>query len=90
LPTLAPSEGLLIGARNVYPYMGIADWICRDSAHWLYEGTGMQDGDRISGLIGWEWNSGPAEIPGLSVVASGKVSDGFGGDGHYHATIYPS
>ena len=89
LPTLAPSEGLLIGARNVYPYMGIADWICRDDSHWLYEGTGMQNGDSISGLIGWEWNSGPAEIPGLRVVASGEVSDGYGGDGHYHATIYP-
>ena len=49
----------------------------------------MQNGDSISGLIGWEWNSGPAEISGLRVVASGKVSDGFGGDGHYHATIYP-
>ncbi len=89
LPTLAPSEGLLIGARNVYPYMGIADWICRDPDHWMYDGTGMQMGERISGLIGWEWNSGPADVPGLCVVASGKVSDGLGGDGHYHATIYP-
>ena len=86
---VGPKEQTLIGARNVYPYMGITDWICRDESHWLYEGTGMKDGDTIPGLIGWEWNGSPADIPGLRVVASGEVQDGFGGEGNYHATLYP-
>jgi hypothetical protein len=83
-----PSEGSLIGARNVYPYVGSADWICVDEKHWLYAGTGMRDGDRIPGLIGWEWMGDPADIPGLRVVARGKmIQKDLAGT--YTATIYP-
>ncbi|MGB6043111.1 MAG: N,N-dimethylformamidase beta subunit family domain-containing protein [Pirellulales bacterium] len=77
------------GAQSYVPYMGIADWTCRDESHWLYEGTDMKNGDTIPGLIGWEWNGSPADIPGLRVLASGDVNDGFGGEGTYHATVYP-
>lgn len=89
LPTLAPSEGTLVGARNVYPYLGEADWVCTDEKNWIYEGTGMKNGDHIPGLIGYEWNGGPADIPGLRVVAQGKVYDLEKEEGIYAATIYP-
>jgi hypothetical protein len=83
-----PSEATLIGARNVYPYCGGADWICADEKHWLFDGTGMKNGDGIPGLVGWEWMGAPADIPGLRVVAKGKVSyEGI--DETYTATIYP-
>jgi hypothetical protein len=82
-----PSEATLIGARNVYPYTGGADWICADEKHWIFAGTGMKDGDGIPGLVGWEWMGAPADIPGLRVVAKGKVGQK-GVEGTYTATIY--
>ncbi len=83
-----PSEGLLIGARNMYPVTGGGPWICRKPGHWLFDGTGMKEGDGIPGLVGWEWHGDPAEIAGLEVVASGPTTNGRV-EGAYAATIYP-
>ena len=51
----------------------------------------MKKGDRIPGLVGWEYHGDPADIPGLEVVAEGTAA-GNGGDAdpqHWTATIYP-
>jgi hypothetical protein len=84
----APTEASLIGARNVHPVTGGADWICTEEAHWIFEGTGMKNGDAIPGLVGWEWMGSPADIPGLRVVAQGTTNNGTE-QGTYTATIYP-
>ena len=42
----------------------------------------------LPGLVGWEWHGDPADIPGLEVVARGKVKNR-GATGTYTATIYP-
>ena len=84
-----PTEADLIGAGNVYPYSGGADWICSAEKHWLFAGTGMKNGDSIAGLVGWEWMGAPATIPGLEVVARGRVAYG-GWEREYTATIYPA
>jgi hypothetical protein len=58
----------------------------------MYEGTGMRHGDRIAGLIGWEWMGMPADIRGLEVVATGPTQNGAPppqGEGTYAATVYP-
>lgn len=84
----APTEADLIGARNVYPYSGGADWICSAEKHWLFAGTGMRNGDAIPGLVGFEWMGAPADKPGLEVVARGPVKlDDI--ESEYTATIYP-
>ncbi len=83
-----PDQGMLIGARDVYPYTGGADWICVREKHWIFAGSGMKNGDGIPGLVGWEWHGDPADIPGLKVVAQGEVKSGKN-KGTYTATIYP-
>ncbi|HEY8506462.1 MAG TPA: N,N-dimethylformamidase beta subunit family domain-containing protein, partial [Gemmataceae bacterium] len=83
-----PNEATLIGARSTFPVTGGADWICADEGHWIFAGTGMKNGDGIPGLVGWEWHGDPADIPGLRVVAKGKVKSR-GTEGTYTATIYP-
>ncbi|MFM7167362.1 MAG: N,N-dimethylformamidase beta subunit family domain-containing protein, partial [Planctomycetaceae bacterium] len=91
-PYQTPSEAALIGARNVPPVTGGADWICRLPEHWVFAGTGMVEGEGIPGLVGWEWMGMPAEIAGLEVLASGRTTHGSGrsgSDGFYTATIYP-
>jgi hypothetical protein len=92
LPYNSPEERMLLGARsNSPPCVGGADWTCTQPDHWLYEGTEMKKGDRIPGLIGWEYQGEPAPIPGLAVVAEGPTHDGPGkpNGGAYAATIYP-
>lgn len=86
-----PYANELIGAHSTGPVTGGADWICTLPDHWIYEGTGMKKGDRIPGLIGWEWHGDPAPIQGLEIVASGPTQSAPGkpNGGTYTATIYP-
>jgi hypothetical protein len=60
----------------VSPFNGSGDWIVTNDGHWMFDGTGMKDGDRVHGLVGWEFHGDPADIPGLEVVASGQTVNG--------------
>jgi len=91
LEHVRPYANELIGAHSTGPCTGGADWICTLPEHWIYSGTGMKAGDRIPGLIGWEWHGDPAPIPGLEVVATGPTQSAPGmlNGGVYTATVYP-
>jgi hypothetical protein len=87
-----PDEGLLMGARNVVPVNGGGDWICARPDHWVFRGTGMSKGDRVPGLVGWEYHGappGPEELPGIEVVAEGTALRGGVTPQHWTATIHP-
>ncbi len=84
----APNEAEIIGARSTYPVTGGGDWTCAVANHWLFANTGMQPGDSIPGLVGWEWHGDSAPIPGLEVVATGPTRSPRG-DGVYTSTLYP-
>ena len=91
LPHTSPNSGLLVGARNIPPVTGGADWACSLPEHWIFEGTGMKKGHSIPGLVGWEWHGDPAPIPGLEVVSTGPTfkAPGTPNGGIYTATVYP-
>lgn len=86
---IGPDEGLLMGAINVIPVNGGGDWTCARPEHWMFEGTGMKQGDSIRGLIGWEYHGDPAKIDGLEVVAEGTAWQGGANPQQWAATIYP-
>jgi len=89
-PHRGPDEGYLMGARNVDPVNGGGDWVCTKPEHWMFAGTGMKAGDRIPGLVGWEYHGDPPQdIPGLEVVAEGTALRGGTQPQHWTATIYP-
>ena len=89
-PERGPDEGLLMGARNGRPINGGGDWIVTNPDHWIFAGTGMKKGDRIPGLVGWEYhNLAATEIPGLEIIAEGPVWVGGETLSHYTATVYP-
>jgi hypothetical protein len=88
-PKRGPDEGFLMGARNVRPVNGGGDWICVKPEHWIFEGTGMKEGDMIPGLIGWEYHGDPADIPGLEVLGAGTAWVGGTKPQQWTATIYP-
>jgi hypothetical protein len=88
-PEHGPDEGLLLGARNVEPDNGGGDWIILEPDHWMFAGTGVKRGDRIPGLVGWEYHGDPAAIKGLEVVAGGTAWVGGQIPQRWAATIYP-
>ena len=91
MPHDRPYANELVGAQSTGPVTGGADWICAQPDNWLFEGTGMKEGDGIPGLVGPEWNGDPAAIPGLEIVATGQTHDPLGrpNGGTYTSTIYP-
>lgn len=88
-PELGPDEGMLMGARNISPVNGGGDWIITKPEHWMFEGTGVKNGDSIPGLIGWEYHGDPAPIKGLEVVAQGTAWQGGKNPSLWQAVIYP-
>jgi hypothetical protein len=85
-----PDPRALMGARTTMPANGGADWTCVRAGHWIFEETGMKDGDRIPGLVGWEHHGEPADLPGLEVVARGPVfSNGRPQKVEYTAVVFP-
>jgi len=67
-------ETLLMGTAS--RTVGLGDWRCRAPGHWVFEGTGMQEGDAIPGLVGWEFNGPPLlNDPSLVVLARGPIQD---------------
>lgn len=84
-----PNENLLIGARTISPFNGSGDWIVTKPRHWIFEGTGLKEGDRIPGLVGWEFHGDPAAIAGLEVVAEGQTINGGDNEAIFTATVYP-
>ncbi len=89
-PYRSPHESVILGARNVPPCTGGADWICTAPDHWLFADTRMRRGEGIAGLVGWEFHGDPASIPGLVVLASGATQSapGVPNGGTYAATVY--
>ncbi len=88
-PERGPDEGLLIGVRNVRPVNGGGDWTITNSKHWIFEGTGIKDGDRIRGLVGWEYLGDPPPIPGLEIIAEGTAWVGGDKPQRWCSTVYP-
>jgi hypothetical protein len=88
-PMTGPNEALLMGARTTYPFNGGADWIATRAKHWMFDGTGMKNGDSIPGLVGWEFHGDPADIPGLEIIAEGIAFSGGVRPVRWTATIYP-
>jgi hypothetical protein len=49
----------------------------------------MKQGERIPGLVGWEFHGDPAAIPGLEIVAQGTALSSGVAPSDWTATIYP-
>jgi hypothetical protein len=54
----------------------------------MFKDTGIKKGDRIPGLIGWEYMGEPAPIPGLEIVAEGTAWSGGVKPQQWTSTIY--
>lgn len=74
-PLLEPEDSLVGQSYECNPVH--ADAAIDDASSWLFEGTGIRSGDRIKGLIGYEYDRvNPArQMPeGLQILAHSPVS----------------
>src|SRR6266516_2643409 len=66
-------------------------WVVTNANHWIYNGTGLNNGDSISGVVGYEydriWNNGLTPV-GLVTLSSSPVTDIYGNNGTANGTIY--
>src|SRR5690606_30482996 len=79
----------LMGVRNISPENGGGDWKVTNADHWIFENTGLKNGEAIPGLVGWEHHGDPPDIPGLEVVARGMVWQGGTVPQEWTSVIYP-
>ena len=68
-------EAPLIGQMYGHIVRRPADWISVATDHWLYEGTGLHDGDRLVNLVGQEFDSYFPDLglPGTVILARSPV-----------------
>jgi hypothetical protein len=67
-------ERQLMGASSYG--VGLGDWIVTRPDHWIYEGTGLNKGDVIPNLVGWEYHGLPLrDDPTLVVVGEARFTD---------------
>jgi hypothetical protein len=79
-PPVNHPEDALLGIMSMGEANSADDWIVKDSSHWVYDGTGLHDGDAIPGLVGYEWDTftddGMAPA-GLQILAASPVAGKF-------------
>ncbi len=76
--------GEIGAATGTWPEGG--DWVVANADSWVYAGTGLQDGDRIPRLVGYEYDrafDNGAGPPGLLLLSDSAI-----GDNHANGTIY--
>ena len=68
-------EATLVGQMYGHIVRRPADWVVGTADHWLYEGTGLRDGDHLVNLVGQEYDTYFAEFapPGTAILARGPV-----------------
>lgn len=68
-------EATIIGQMYGHVVQRSADWVVAGSSHWLYEGTRLGDGDRLTNLVGQEFDTFDRAFapPGTTILARSPV-----------------
>ncbi len=74
-PPVNDPEAPLVGEMYGSVVRTAADWVVAGRRHWLYEGTGLRDGDAITNLVGQEFDTLYPSFanPGTVVLARSPV-----------------
>lgn len=89
-PPVSEPENGLIGVMYAAWLLADGAFVVSDASHWIYEGTGVRDGDSVPGIVGYEsdrrFDNGFTP-PGTTVVARSPVVDVNGRPDWHEATI---
>ena len=75
-PPVNRPEAALIGSMFIETDAPVdGDFVIEDAAHWILNGTGLQQGDRLPGLLGYEVGGGRESIPpSTQVIAHARAA----------------
>lgn len=86
VPVSRPEDALLGVGWMYYPVD--TDMVVSNANHWVFAGTGLNNGDRLPGLVGYEADTILSNSrPGLTALCTSPVDDGTN-SGFSHMTIY--
>ena len=68
-------EAMVVGQMYAHVVARPADWRVVQAGHWLYAGTGLRDGDRLTNLVGQEYDTFYPQYapPGTLLLAESPV-----------------
>ena len=98
-PPVNDPEAPLVGQMYGHIVRQPGDWIALHTDHWLYERTGLRDGDHLVNLVGQEYDAYFPELgnPGTvllaqspidAVIASNQRTNPFASPAVHSATMY--
>jgi hypothetical protein len=73
-PVINMPEDSIFGVMYTGIPKATVPMVVSDANHWLYDGTGLRNGDKIPGVIGGEVDSYVRPIPGVEVIAKSPVN----------------
>jgi hypothetical protein len=80
-------EAQMIGVQ-FYHFPVDADMVVKNTDYWLFEGTGLKDGDRLPGLVGYEVDEVTPDSPSNIVILADSAVQGEFTSGRHNMTIY--
>ena len=93
-PVNRPEQSLMgvMFAAEV-PWGSNLGYVVKNSAHWVYTGTGLKDGDVVPGIVGYEMDRYKAEYPPPSstnwtLLSETPFNDDLGRPDLAHSSIY--
>src|SRR5262249_53413385 len=83
-------ENSLIGQDDAFGSFASGDYIVTAPANWIYAGTGLTTGSRITGVVGYEYDTSDPNNgfspAGLQILSHSPMSDGFYADSTVYTT----
>jgi hypothetical protein len=93
-PVDRPEQSLLGSMVDVNSYCQWGcgfDWVVTDASNWVFANTGLRNGDKLPGLVGYEYDQllpGYPTPPGEQVLSASPVIDINGKQSISNATVY--
>lgn len=92
-PLLNSSPQTLLGEMygGSFDFNTSYDWVVTNASSWVFDGTGLKNGDRLPGLVGYEYDKVFATFPtppGLDILASSPVRTITHANDVSNATLY--
>jgi hypothetical protein len=90
-PSARPENSLLGVMYELWSNVDAHPLIVKNASHWVYEGTGVKEGDTLSHVVGYEWDrvfDNGQSPPSLVRLSSGSGIGVYGQQTPHDMTIY--
>ncbi|MEI9953104.1 MAG: N,N-dimethylformamidase beta subunit family domain-containing protein [Pseudomonadota bacterium] len=90
-PCARPENGMLGLLWSGWGHLEGFPFVVSAPDHWIYEGTGVEAGDSLGNIVGYEWDmvgDNDASPADLEVVSASPALHEYGYTSQHHATVF--